>query len=126
MGRLGYAAHVLPVVLALTAVACDDEPLTRDAEAPAGVSYTWTESARPGSGVYPEEWTPGKWPTTLLPVQAFGGKLWMTAQAFAWSSANGVSWERHLKADWGERISHSIVFFAGKLWMFGGMKLPDS
>jgi hypothetical protein len=45
----------------------------------------------------------------------------MTAQTHSYSSPDGLTWTEHTKADWGERIYESIVYFNGRLWMFGGL-----
>ncbi len=76
--------------------------------------------ASPGSQDRPL-WQPGKFPLTLTPRLAFLGELWMTAQTLAYSSPDGLTWTQHAKSDWGERIYHSIVYFQGKLWLFGGL-----
>ncbi len=76
--------------------------------------------ASPGSNDRPL-WEPGKFPLTLAPHLAFNDELWMTAQTLAYSSRDGLTWTQHDKTDWGERIYQAIVFFKGKLWMYGGM-----
>jgi N-acetylneuraminic acid mutarotase len=58
---------------------------------------------------------------TLPPKLAFNGELWMTAQTSAYSSPDGLQWDEHSKTDWGERIYHSVVYFKGRLWMYGGL-----
>jgi Galactose oxidase, central domain/Kelch motif len=93
------------------------------------VSGCWGEILPLGSGGFPAApgsqdrplWEPGKFPLTLLPVLAFDGQLWMTARTLAYSSPDGPTWTEHDKTDWGERIYHSIVYFKGKLWMYGGL-----
>jgi hypothetical protein len=89
-------------------------------------TYMWTMVSPPGSGAFPQDWKPGKWPMTIVPVRAFGGDLWMTTQAQAWSSADGLVWTHHDKADWGERISSATTFFRDKLWMFGGQEYTST
>ena len=32
-----------------------------------------------------------------------------------------LTWTEHAKTDWGERIYESIVYFKGRLWMYGGL-----
>ena len=94
--------------------------------APAGC---WQEILPLGSGGFPAApgsqntpvWEPGKFPLTLRPRLAFDDELWMTAQTLAYSSPDGLTWTQHDKTDLGERIYHSIVYFKGKLWMYGGM-----
>jgi N-acetylneuraminic acid mutarotase len=66
-------------------------------------------------------WQPGRFPLTLTPRLAFNDELWMTAQTLTYSSPDGLTWTQRDKTDWGERIYHSIVYFKGKLWMYGGM-----
>jgi N-acetylneuraminic acid mutarotase len=34
----------------------------------------------------------------------------------------GLAWTEHPKTDWGERIYESIVYFKGRLWMYGGLE----
>jgi hypothetical protein len=89
----------------------------------------WREVLPLGSGGFPAypgsrdrpRWQPGKFPLTLTPRLAFHDELWMTAQTVAYSSPDGLTWIEHHKTDWGERIYHSIVYFKGKLWLFGGL-----
>jgi len=45
----------------------------------------------------------------------------MTAQTRAYSSPDGLTWTEHAKTDWGERIYESIIYFKGRLWMYGGL-----
>jgi hypothetical protein len=92
-------------------------------------SGCWQEILPLGSGGFPATsgssdrptWEPGRFPVTLPPRLAFNDELWMTAQTLAYSSPDGVTWDQHDKTDWGGRIYHSIVYFKGKLWMYGGM-----
>jgi hypothetical protein len=85
-----------------------------------------------GSGGYPADpgsentplWEPGRFPLTLTPHIAYDEALWMTAQTRAYSSPDGLTWTEHLKTDWGERIYDSIVYFKGRLWMYGGLDYP--
>jgi Kelch motif len=65
----------------------------------------------------------GAWPVplTLTPHIAYDGSLWMTSQTRAYSSPDGLTWTEHPKTDWGERIYESIVYFKGRLWMYGGL-----
>jgi hypothetical protein len=82
-----------------------------------------------GSGGYPADpdsenrplWEPGRFPLTLTPHIAYPDKLWMMAQSRAYSSPDGLTWTEHAKTDWGERIYESMVYFKGRLWMFGGL-----
>ena len=95
----------------------------------AAPSGCWREVLPLGSGGFPASpgssdtpvWQPGRFPLTLVPHVAFNDELWMTAQTLAFSSADGVTWTKRDKTDWGERIYHSVVYFKGKLWMYGGM-----
>jgi hypothetical protein len=87
-----------------------------------------------GSGGYPADpgsentplWEPGRFPLTLTPHIAYEGKLWMTAQTRAYSSPDGLTWTEHHKTNWGERIYESVVYFKGRLWMFGGLDYQTS
>jgi Kelch motif len=89
----------------------------------------WQEILPLGSGGFPAApgsddrpvWEPGRFPLTLPPGLAFNDELWMTAQTLTYSSPDGLTWNQHDKTDWGERIYHSIVYFKGKLWMYGGL-----
>jgi N-acetylneuraminic acid mutarotase len=92
-------------------------------------SGCWQQIRPLGSGGFPPApgsndrpvWAPGKFPLTLRPVLAFDNNLWMSAQTVSYSSPDGLEWTEHEKTDWGERIYHSVVYFHGKLWMYGGM-----
>jgi hypothetical protein len=89
----------------------------------------WQAVLPPGSGGYPADpgsqnsplWQPGRFPLTLTPHIAYDDKLWMMSQTHAYSSDDGLTWMEHTKTDWGERIYESIVYFKGRLWMFGGL-----
>jgi hypothetical protein len=87
--------------------------------------YTWKEILPPGNGSHQYEWKSGTFPMGLVPQVAFGGNLWMVGQKAAWSSPDGVTWTRHAKHDWGERIWLSGIYFAGKLWQTGGMRYQE-
>jgi hypothetical protein len=89
----------------------------------------WQAILPVGSGGYPADpgsenaplWEPGRFPLTLTPHIAYDDALWMTAQTRAYSSPDGLTWTEHLKTDWGGRIYNSVVFFKGRLWMYGGL-----
>src|SRR5262249_30042929 len=74
----------------------------------------------PGSSDQPK-WTPGRFPLTLPARIAFDDQLWMTGQTVAYSSLDGLTWQQHAKTNWGERIYHAVVYFKGRLWMYGGL-----
>ena len=57
----------------------------------------------------------------MTPHIAYNDALWMVSQTRAYSSTDGVTWREHAKTDWGERIYESIVYFKGRLWMYGGL-----
>jgi hypothetical protein len=92
----------------------------------------WQAILPVGSGGYPADpgsentplWEPGRFPLTLTPHIAYDEALWMTAQTRAYSSPDGLTWTEHLKTDWGERIYDSVVYFKGRLWMYGGLDYP--
>src|SRR5215213_5790233 len=125
-------------LVAVVAVGCA-EPLQHSAAPQSGSecvthasgakSECWRMALPLGSGGFPASpgsmdrplWRAGKFPLTLRPRLAFGDELWMTAQTLVYSSADGLAWTAHDKTDWGERIYHSIVFFKGRLWMYGGL-----
>ncbi len=97
--------------------------------APGAPAGCWRQILPLGSGGFPPSpgsqntpfWVPGKFPLTLRPQLAFNDELWMTAQTFAYSSPDGVTWTQHEKTDFGERIYDPTVFFKGKLWRYGGL-----
>ncbi len=68
----------------------------------------------------------GDWPHWNMPVAAFGGNLWAVQESSqAWSSSDGVTWQRHKSnAGWGERYLSAVVFFQNKLWVLGGRNGP--
>jgi hypothetical protein len=82
----------------------------------------WESTAPYGSGAWPEEWQPGKFPLALMPLTAFRGELWMIGRPRSWSSVDGLTWAPHAtQGDWGSRIAQAYVFFDGQLWMMGGL-----
>jgi hypothetical protein len=89
----------------------------------------WRAVLPPGSGGFPAapgsqdtpRWKPGLFPLTLEPHLAFSGALWMTGQTRAYSSPDGLTWTKHEKSDWGERIYEATVYFKGRLWTYGGL-----
>jgi hypothetical protein len=89
----------------------------------------WHQRLAPGHGGFPASpgwrnrplWEPGRFPLGLTPRLAFSDRLWMAARTLSYSSPDGLTWSQHRKTDWGERIYHAIVYFKGKLWMYGGM-----
>src|SRR6266849_7643435 len=119
------AGHTSARPIASAPIASGSPCATPGATAPQGC---WREVLPLGSGGFPASpgsfdrplWQPGKFPLTLTPRLAFHDELWMTAQAVAYSSPDGLRWIQHDKTNWGERIYHSIAYFRGKLWMFGG------
>ncbi|MGX5853359.1 hypothetical protein ACWKW6_06930 [Dyadobacter jiangsuensis] len=88
--------------------------------------YTWKEILPAGNGSHQYEWKSGTFPMGLVPHVAFNnGNLWMVGQKASWSSADGITWIRHSKNDWGERIWLTGIYFAGKLWQTGGMRYKE-
>ena len=124
------------VVVVLTAACSDDGGGTTAAScaAPDAPATCWMQALPLGSGGFPPSpgsddapvWEPGKFPLTLPPHVAFDGDLWMSAQTVSYSSPDGLSWTEHQKTDWGERIYDAVVFFQGKLWMYGGLDYDTS
>jgi hypothetical protein len=63
-----------------------------------------------------------------VPVE-FQGKLWLIGgRTFdvtneIWSSADGVNWVLRGNAAWAPRHKHSMVAFAGRLWLTGGTEI---
>ena len=114
------------MLLAVAGCAGDPElppqgPVPCPADAQDTSATCWERTAPYGSGSFQEDWRPGTFPLALVPLVAFGGELWMVGRTTAWSSADGLTFTSHRKDDWGERISHTLVFFDGRLWMFGGI-----
>ena len=66
-------------------------------------------------------WEPGLFPLTVAPLIAYDDALWMVSQTRAYSSPDGLTWTEHAKTDWGERIYESIIYFKGRMWMYGGL-----
>jgi len=87
--------------------------------------FKWTKAEVKGSGAHEDEWKPGNWPKGIKPLIAFDNKLWVVGQKLVWISADAINWQVHDKNDWGERISHKIIFFRNKLWMSGGLRYAD-
>jgi N-acetylneuraminic acid mutarotase len=125
--RLTLMAVLLLVAVSTATASPGTTCATPGTAAPSGC---WHEILRPGNGGFPPApgsqnkplWEPGKYPLTLNPHHAFNNELWMTAQTHSYSSPDGLTWAQHGKTDWGARIYHSIVYFKGKLWMYGGME----
>src|SRR5215212_832410 len=136
--RVPFARAVV-VLAAVLAVGCagnlrasSPEPSpgpTCPTSGPADSAGCWQAILQLGSGGFPDTpgsqdrplWKPGTFPLTLTPRLAFNDSLWMTAQTRAYSSQDGLTWTEHDKTDWGERIYQSIVYFQGRLWMYGGL-----
>lgn len=87
--------------------------------------YIWKEVKQMGNGSFQTEWKTGTFPLALMPVKGANDHLWMPGQQAIWESADGLNWQKHDKADWGERISMIYVYFKDTLWMFGGMMYPN-
>lgn len=136
--RVPFARAVV-VLAAVLAVGCagslrasSPEPSpgpTCPSSGPADSVSCWQAILPLGSGGFPDSpgsrdrplWKPGTFPLTLTPRLAFNDSLWMTAQTRAYSSPDGLAWTEHEKTDWGERIYQSIIYFQGRLWMYGGL-----
>lgn len=88
-------------------------------------NYKWEQVLPFGNGSFQEEWKPGTFPLGITPMIAFHENLWMVGQKAAWFSSDGLRWTKQTKTDWGERISMAYVYYADKLWMFGGMKYQE-
>lgn len=87
--------------------------------------YVWREAKGMGNGSFETEWRNGTFPLALMPVLSANNHLWMPGRTAIWESADGLNWQRHEKADWGERISMSYIYFKDTLWMYGGMMYQD-
>src|SRR5215211_7878542 len=137
--RVRMARVIVAALVAALAVGCAGReeapapPTSSDHSCPSsGVAPSegcWRAVLPLGSGGYPADpgsqntplWGPGRFPLTLTPHVAYDDALWMTSQTRAYSSPDGLTWTEHLKTDWGERIYNSVVFFKGRLWMYGGL-----
>lgn len=84
-------------------------------------NYKWEQVLPFGNGSFQEKWKPGTFPLGLMPVVGTNGHLWMPGHKAIWESAEGLSWQKHNKTDWTERISMIYSYFKDTLWMFGGM-----
>ena len=87
--------------------------------------YEWQNIVVSGKGCFPPKCAPGQFPMAVLPLVAFGDKLWSVGDKTVWTSGDGINWDSRPKTDWGERYGMTYVFFAGKIWMLGGMKTWD-
>ena len=83
--------------------------------------YIWKQEKGMGNGSFQEEWKTGTFPLGITPLIDKNNLLWMPGRKAIWESADGLRWQKHEKADWGERISMSYTYFKDTLWMFGGM-----
>ena len=127
---------LMAAVLVALAAACSDDGggTAVSCAAPDAPATCWAQTLPLGSGGFPPSpgsddapvWEPGKFPLTLPPHVAFDDDLWMTAQTVSYSSPDGLTWTEHQKTDWGERIYEAVVFFQGKLWMYGGLDYDTS
>lgn len=86
--------------------------------------YEWQNLAASGKGCFPDNCKEGQFPMAIVPIKAFGEKLYSIGDKSVWISEDGIDWKSHPKTDWGERYGQ-FAFFAGKLWMLGGMKTWD-
>jgi hypothetical protein len=131
-GKPGAAAAARVAVGALAlfgAIACASTELPASPTGPIAcplsaqdASGACWELVRPyGSGAFPDQWRPGKFPLGLVPLVAFGDQLWMIGRRSSYSSSDGLTWQAHAKDDWGERIGEAHVFFRGQLWTLGGL-----
>lgn len=87
--------------------------------------YLWHEAKSMGNGSFETEWKEGTFPLALMPVLDADNHLWMPGRQAIWESADGLSWQRHNKADWGERIGMTYAYFNNMLWMYGGMMYQE-
>lgn len=90
----------------------------------------WVRAVAPGKGAWPEACGPGKWPRTLVPIEAFG-KLWMIGLGkgsnSVWHSTDGVTWNKEKSnAGWGERYGPTHVLFKNKIWTMGGSQITNA
>jgi N-acetylneuraminic acid mutarotase len=108
---------LLPVLIC----ACKEVPVPCPLNPVDTSGACWERAAPLGSGAFPAQWQPGKFPLGVRPIRAFRDELWMIGQTASWSSIDGLNWRRHGKEDWGERIGEAYAFFNGQLWMFGGL-----
>src|SRR5688572_1096056 len=73
------------------------------AKAAAADQYRWARAAEPGAK---------GWPRWVMPVEGFGGRLWMIDKELAWDSADGLRW-RAAKHNGSAAVKHGAgrVFF---------------
>lgn len=84
--------------------------------------YEWRSVAPMGSGCFPPNCDEGKFPMAIVPVVGPNGQLFSIGDRLVWTSYDGVRWKSTPKTDWDERYGMQFAFFAGRLWMFGGMR----
>jgi hypothetical protein len=126
--------QLLVLLAAGACFACDDEsvggaPPAGDAAATCDSLLSaacWAEVKPAGSGVFPDEWTEGKFPQALIPVVAWDGAIWMINESYSWSSPDGLSYSKHDKTDWAGRLSPNYAFFRDRIWVVGGMELDGA
>lgn len=87
--------------------------------------YEWQNLVVSGKGCFPPNCVEGQFPMAIVPLIAFDGKLYSIGDKRVWVSDDGLNWNSQPKTDWGERYGMQFAFFAGKLWMLGGMKTWD-
>src|SRR5687767_549883 len=83
-------------------------------KAAAAEQYKWVRAAETGAK---------GWPRWVMPVEGFGGRLWMIDKELAWESDDGLHW-RATKHNGSAAVKHGAgrVFFKNHLWLLGGMK----
>ena len=87
--------------------------------------YEWELVSPAGSGCFPPKCIEGQFPTAVMPLVGFEGKLYSIGDKGVWLSANGTNWISKPKTDWGERYGMQFAFFNNKLWMLGGTRRSD-
>src|SRR6185295_6087728 len=82
----------------------------------------WTRAVAPGQGTPAGAWVTGTWPMGATAIAGPGGKLWMLAEGWAWSSSDQTTWERQPnRLPFGIRSGMAYVYFDNKLWAYGGV-----
>ena len=87
--------------------------------------HRWVQAIAAGRGQWPEAAKEGQWPLSVIPIVAFGDKLWMVGHGkagnYVWYSSDGINWQKaQTNAGWGERYGMTRVFFDNKIWAMGG------
>src|SRR5687768_8347601 len=115
MNLIPTLAGLLVTIVSLsTQTTLQPKSYSNSATAAATDQYRWVRAAEPGAK---------GWPRWVMPVEGFGGRLWMIDKELAWDSADGLQW-RATKHNGSAAVKHGAgrIFFKNQLWLLGGMK----